>query len=106
MAHAGASWRTPANQPAPAPARQPGLVEKVKAPAHHRVMTDMESRYSRENGRLPSRLLPCEFFDNSITAMVRQTLAFGRHKLNRLKDIEMHFFFKNAEPNAELQVYT
>ena len=113
MAHAGASWRTPANQPAPAPARQaaaaPDLVEEVTARAHHRVMTDMESRYSRENGRLPSRLLPCEFFDNSITAMVRQLLAAkGKNQLSRTKDIELHFFYNpatNAVPQAELQVH-
>ena len=113
MAHAGASWRTPANQPAPAPARQaaaaPDLVEQVTARAHHRVMTDMESRYSRENGRLPSRLLPCEFFDNSITAMVRQLLAAkGKNQLSRTKDIELHFFYNpatNAVPQAELQVH-
>ena len=109
MAHAGASWRT--NQPAPAPARQaaaaPDLVEKVTAAAHHRVMTDMESRYSRENGRLPSRLLPCEFFDNSITAMVRQLLAAkGKNQLSRTKDIELHFFYNPATytvPQTELQ---
>ena len=53
MAHASASWR----QPTSAPGK-----EEIRATAHHRVMTDMESRYSRENGRLPSRLLPCEFF--------------------------------------------
>jgi hypothetical protein len=111
MAHAGASWRTPANQSAPAPARQaaaaPDLVEKVTARAHHRVMTDMESRYSRENGRLPSRLLPCEFFDNSITAMVRQLLAAkGKNQLSRTKDIELHYFYNPASsevPQAELQ---
>ena len=109
MAHAGASWRT--NQPAPAPARQaaaaPDLVEKVTARAHHRVTTDMESRYSRENGRLPSRLLPCEFFDNSITAMVRQLLAAkGKNQLSRTKDIELHFFYNPATytvPQTELQ---
>ena len=67
----------------------------------------MESRYSRENGRLPSRLLPCEFFDNSITAMVRQLLASkGRNQLNRTKDIELHFFYTVAtvqQPQDELQ---
>jgi hypothetical protein len=70
-------------------------------------MTDMESRYSRENGRLPSRLLPCEFFDNSITAMVRQLLATkGRNQLSRTKDIELHFFYNaatHAVPQDELQ---
>ena len=70
-------------------------------------MTAMESRYSRENGRLPSRLLPCEFFDNSITAMVRQLLASkGRNQLSRTKDIELHFFYNAAtiqQPQDELQ---
>ena len=98
MAHASASWR----QPTSAPGK-----EEIRATAHHRVMTDMESRYSRENGRLPSRLLPCEFFDNSITAMVRQLLASkGRNQLSRTKDIELHFFYNAAtiqQPLDELQ---
>ena len=110
MSTANPSWRKQANQPAPAPARPTESVEKVTARASHRVMTDMESRYSREEGRLPSRLLPCEFFDNSITAIVRQLLAQGRQKnLTRLKDIEIHFFFNpptHAAPNPELEVPT
>ena len=98
MAHAAASWR----QPASAPDK-----EEIRATASHRVMTAMESRYSRENGQLPSRLLPCEFFDNSITAMVRQLLASkGRNQLSRTKDIELHFFYNAATiqlPQDELQ---
>ena len=83
------------------------LVETVQARAHHAVMTDMESRYNRESGRLPSRLLSCEFFDNAITALCRQMLATRGRALHHKQGIEMHYLYDpptHEFPNDELQV--
>ena len=83
------------------------LVETVQERAHHAVMTDMESRYNRESGRLPSRLLSCEFFDNAITALCRQMLATRGRALHHKQGIEMHYLYDpptHEFPNDELQV--
>lgn len=88
----------------------PEVYTTIKAQAHHGVMTEMESRYSSEDGRKPSRLLACEFFDNSISALCRSLLATRRSRnegLHSKQAIELHMFYgqpTQANPRTQLEV--
>ena len=55
-----------------------GEVHKVRAPVHHKAMTESDSKFHAAGGILPARLLFCEFFDNSIEALRRERFEGGR----------------------------
>lgn len=83
-------------------------VKTIHARAHHGVMTEMESRYSSEDSRKPARLLACEFFDNSISALCRSLLATRRSRnegLHAKQAIELHMFYgAPTEGHPQLEV--
>lgn len=61
---------------------------------HHKVMTGSESYHTEEGGKVPSRLLFCEFFDNSIEAL-RRARANGTTARTQQDDcIELHLVYK------------
>ena len=70
-------------------------LETATTRAHYGVMTEMESRYSAEDGRKPSRLLMCEFFDNSISALCRELMRKppDQQKLHPKFPVELHCFY-------------
>jgi hypothetical protein len=73
---------------------------------HHRVMTGSESYHTEEGGKIPSRLLFCEFFDNSIEALRRAKDAKRPAAGTEMPRIELYLIYQQGAYSYETMSHT
>ena len=55
-------------------AQEAGETIPVRHMVHYKAMTESDSKFVSLDGKRPARILFCEFFDNSIAALLKGTV--------------------------------